>query len=98
MRPRENARPERLERQERPGKFPPRFPPRRPPLPREGEMVLRKDRPSRTLSLEALKSRQPKKGPDLEGLRELLKESAGSPKENASGGPSDGASGALTFD
>jgi CxxC-x17-CxxC domain-containing protein len=61
----------------------PRMGPRRPHFPREGDFVLRKEKSSKPISLEALKSRthpypeRHKRGPDLEGLREVLKEAVG---------------------
>lgn len=60
----------------------PRMGPRRPPSFREGEFVLRREKTSKPISLDALKSRPHpperfKKGPDLEGLREVLKEVGG---------------------
>ncbi len=50
------------------------FAPKSPSL-REGDFVLRQQqRDQKTISLESLRPRQPKKGPDLSGLREVLKD------------------------
>ncbi len=54
-----------------------RAPPRRPVTTREGGFLVREGQPTQTLSLEALRPRsqeeRPKRGPDLAGLREVLK-------------------------
>lgn len=66
---------------ERPRNEPPRI-----PKVQDGNLVLKSDKqPSRSLPLDILKSRQPKRGPDLGALRELLKDSIKKEGEKNSG-------------